>query len=359
MSAAVLATSTLGPRARFARSPSAPHQVAGAPHSTLVAQSKPSAATKPPTLHPFAAKLPSPKKTGNHSLDEDQGAKIRMLRELISDCPQDLSAVPPLFTILMERRRAADTPSDDVEFKGVKNLRNLDPDFVVSFLANKSDLTVGEIVTATGHDAEVPFQLLCFASQLPMGLKWAMALFSKEVTYRFLSLRVVDVGDRLAGFKGKGGSQRGRIDWTVGCFTPIFGESGRMERVKHWSGDDIIVPDGLIIMKATSSITENWHDMSAAILQPFVPPVRLCQLFQSAGTGPWKYIVIQEKSADLDRMLNANIETYEDEKRRITSAASSTNASDKLKAMQQVFTPWTGSRCEGACRCFSSRRGKH
>lgn len=108
-----------------------------------------------------------------------------------------------------------------------------------------------------------------------------------------------------------------------------------MERVKHWSGDEIIVPDGLIIMKATSSITENWHDMSAAILQPFVPPMRLCQLFQSAGTGPYKYNVIQKKSADLDRMLNTIIETYEDEKRRITSAASSTNASDKLKAMQQ------------------------
>lgn len=52
-------------------------------------------------------------------------------------------------------------------------------------------------------------------------------------------------------------------------------------------------------------------------------------------TGPYKYKVIMKKSADLERMLMDILETYEDEKSRISSAASSTNASEKLKAMQK------------------------
>lgn len=69
--------------------------------------------------------------------DDDVGAKIQMLREMVSDRLPDLTNVPPLFAKMMERRRSADNPTSDTEFKDVKHLRNFDPYFVVSFVAGR------------------------------------------------------------------------------------------------------------------------------------------------------------------------------------------------------------------------------
>eukprot|EP00969_Alexandrium_andersonii_P101739 4490463-Alexandrium_andersonii.AAC.1 len=95
-------------------------------------------------LHAFAAKLPDPKKTGNQLIDSDRSDKTQMLRELLSECLNDLDHVPPLFAKLRDRQRFQGT-ADDLEFSDVKMFRNLSVDFLVNFITARSDLTVDDV----------------------------------------------------------------------------------------------------------------------------------------------------------------------------------------------------------------------
>ena len=187
----------------------------------------------------------------------------------------------PLFSKLRERKRLAAGGSDDVEFQGVKQLRQLDTDFVVMLITGRSDLGVAEIVQAMSHDPEVPYQLLAFAAQLPLSWKWPAGLYCKEAASRFLGGRAVDCGSRLRNFKTLEGLKDQTVNWTVGCDIPIFNKPVRLEKTKHCSGDKVAVPGSVIIQNENASVAENWSDTSAAILQPFMsppPPMRAMPL---------------------------------------------------------------------------------
>lgn len=280
-------------------------------------------AAAPSDLHPFAQKLPMPKRTGNHSYDEDMEAKALMLKEMLSTCLLDLSHVPPLYAKMRERVRQQASPNEDIEFRDVKALRGLDPDFVVDFITRKSDLMLEEVIALMKKDSDAPLQIMAFGVQLPLSLRWPPALFSREATYRFLNQRTKEAGNRLEKIKGHGTVARGALTWAKGCYKPSFDHHGRMEKVTHWNGDVVIVPPELHINKTNAAIVDNWSDTAAAISQPLISPVKFINLFASSNTGPYKYNIYQKKCPELDRAIQEIVTEYEDEKRNCTSASSS------------------------------------
>ena len=82
----------------------------------------------------------------------------------------------------------------------------------------------------------------------------------------------------------------GRIDWIAGCYRLQFAsDTGRLDVVKHCSGDVAEIPAAVQLFKATAVLLENWSDMSAAIHVHPYPPVKLFSLFDK-GKGPRTYL---------------------------------------------------------------------
>lgn len=241
------------------------------------------------SLHPYAARLPSVKKTGNTVLDEDTESKIQMLRELVSGCLENLNHVAPLFNKLRERQRIGET-DDDAPFKNVKMLRDLEKDFLLNFVVTRSDLAVHEVLKALERDPMVVQQLLAFETQIPLTLRWREELWSREVTFRFLADRGDAMGNRLQKFKASGGFKNGAVQWTLGCYKPNFqGEENRMVSITHVPTQcTVTVANTVVIVKGSVSMIDNWSDMDAAFLVPPYPPLKCHSLFKS-GEGPLQF----------------------------------------------------------------------
>lgn len=286
-------------------------------------------------FHPFAKKLPAPKRTGNSVIDGDNTAKCDMLKELLTVCLNDLSNVPPLFTKLRERQRAQGQASDDADFADVKQFRQLNADFLVNFAATLSDLSIEDIVGGMQHEPDLPQMLASFETQIPLSFRWSETLASKEITYRFMSARSKEVGDRLRGFKGRGGMAHGRLDVSKLCYELMFDDAGRLTRIKHCTGDVAEVGALVHIYRTNSKITENWSDMAAAVHMPPLPPVKLSSFFLATGNGPFKFRIIQKRSNEVDKMISDIAAEYDDDKKRaaLSSCTAADQASQKLEEL--------------------------
>ena len=168
-------------------------------------------------LHQYAMKMPQPKKTGNSLIDNDNGEKISMLKELVSVCLNDLDHVQPLYCKLRERQRlvAVCSAMTDTEFSHVKTVSGLPPAFVTHFIASNSDLDIAAVNLVYKTNQEDLWLLLCFLCQLPGNFKWPEKLHSREVTFRFLNIRVAQAGNRMAQFKAEGGAHAttNKVNW--------------------------------------------------------------------------------------------------------------------------------------------------
>lgn len=273
------------------------------------------------TLQAYVKKLPSPKKSGNALIDTDTDAKCQMMRDIITECMTDMECIAFLYAQLRERQRKQAEGEGDATFKDVRQFKNLDADFLVNFAAKRSDMTVDEIVSCIPQDAEAPQQLVAFATQLPLTLRWPAALRSQELTYRFLQARANDMGDRIKDFKKRGGllSNNG-FNWTKGCYQLAFGETGgKLVSITHCLGDKVAIGDEVHIFKTTCSLIENWSDMSAAILQPPYPPLKLAT-FETPPSGPYRFRHITKTCPDLDRMVKVCADELEADRRRVASS---------------------------------------
>ena len=246
-------------------------------------------------FHPFAEKMPPPRKTGNKTADADDEAKMVMLKELLSECLNDLSLVVPCYATLRLRLLEASVDIEGQEFSGVKQFRNLDPDFLIEHVEKWSGLSVQVLVGLLKNDQLAIVQMASFATGLPVGLKWSGELFDKVVASRFLDQRAVFLGGRLKQAVGENLVKDQQLNWSMGCYRLLFNESGRMDYVLFVNGDKVPVGKDVFIFKNAVSLTDNYSDTSAALLQPPHEPLKLINFFLTTGLGPFKFKLFAKK----------------------------------------------------------------
>ena len=284
------------------------------------------------------AKIPSPKKTGNALVDSDTESKIQMLRELASFALGDLSHVPALYAKLRERMLSQQEVAKNTGegFKNFGQLRQLDQEFLVAIIAARSDLSVDQIVAATAQDADAPQQMIGFLSQFPPNLRLPKGCELREVTFRLLNARAIAMGDRMKKFSASGGldATTGRIDWIAGCYRLQFAsDTGRLDVVKHCSGDVAKILAAVQLFKATAVLLENWSDMTAAIHVHPYPLVKLFSFFDK-GKGPRKYLQFSRKIKELEDMVRTFEENLKAEQARASSAAAATGSTEVIAGVK-------------------------
>lgn len=243
------------------------------------------------SVHPLAMKLPSPRKVGDELQDADAAARHEMLQQMLTELIQDDSHVPALFAQLRRRvqaQQSADGLDLEMRFKSVGTFRSIDPEWLCHFVSSAGDMTVSQVVSARRFDSEVVAHLATFCTQLPLALK----LPQQQCMVKSVMKWIVDdrnriCGQRLAGFKQRGGLRPdGSINWAAGCYTPVFGEAGMLEQIKHISGS--VVEVGSTGIDRKYILVDNYGDFSAAFVLKPLPPVK-CHIFWKAsdGTGPY------------------------------------------------------------------------
>lgn len=307
------------------------------------------AAAKTMNLHPYALKVPSCKRSGNSAIDEENDSKVQLLKELIDACLKDLNHVGPLFGKLRERQSTA-IVSEETPFRGVTQLRNLDEDFVISFLTHAADLSVDNLIAAKKHDDSIMITLLSYATQLPPTLRWCEALWKKEVVWRMFLDRAAQCGNRLSAFKKSGHVLRsGAVTWKDSCYTCKFEKDGkqRLTAVVHNATKaETIVPESVNYFQGLVSMVDNHLDAAAALVQPPNAPMKLSALFD-AGTGPWSYMVFEKVGPPWTAYLKRIEDKYNADVQQAQSSNTSASEEAAIK-LKQLAQEKTNARCAEA-----------
>ena len=263
-------------------------------------------------------------------MDSDNRANMVLLREMVSGCLNSLDMVLPLYTKYLEMCRTGGDEEDvEIDFGGVNTLRQLPPDLVVDEVAESSDLEVADIVQCMKYDAESAHHLLSFWTQLPLRFPWAKALCSREMSHRILCALGSEMGNRLANVKSTGAFEaNGFIDWAkVGCYIISWsGETGRLESIRHCSGDVYEAEPHVHIYRSAAHVEENWSDFCAFIRIDPLPPVKLHDFFKKGMAGPYKVRHFSKASKDWDRFVSTEVEKLQVQRNRLNTAAQSTSA---------------------------------
>lgn len=287
-------------------------------------------------MHPYAARMPPPKRTGNALIDSDNQSKVDMLKEVVSSCLADLSHVPVIYSKLRERQRLSFSSLSDQDFMDVKQLKQLPTDFLVEFVAARSDLTVDEVVRAMSYDPDVPAQLVAFETQLPLSLSWPDILRCRELTYRFLDHRSHECDSRLKGFKAAGGlNDQGAINFAM-CSYHLTFTDGRLSEIKHCSGDVHQVDPEIHIYQKNAELLENWSDMNATIVMPAPnPPWLIAKFFLHSNNGPYnKFKIITKKCSELDKMVKQVAAIWDEDRSKASSAKAAAGTLAKCKILE-------------------------
>ena len=278
-----------------------------------------SASASTSALTPYAKKLPRKPKGPNQVVNGDNEAKHGMLMEIISTCQLDYDYIQQLYSKMRERQRSATSDAKDgMEFRAVSTLGGLDPDWVVDWVSGKSDMTVEEIVGAMESCQQAPYQMLAFAVQHPLTMKWPEQLRGQDDTGKWFDVRFDECGTRLRGFKASGGlAPDGKVDWSKGSYRPRFCEKNRLKEIEHANEDVITVPAHINIYKGSFSLDFNWDDWLACFVVPLMRDTPVHSLFKAEGKGPYKYRCFQKKPAEFTRALQACADGFEEEEAKL------------------------------------------
>ena len=248
-------------------------------------------------IHSCAARLPPPRKTGCDVTDEDNMARFVQLQQLVSYLVEDNSHVPALWEQLKKRKasRVEGATSFGDLFRPAGTLRTmLDDAWVIDYVASISDIPVAELIKCKAYDEDGPKQLLQMATQAPLHSKPAEELLVKAVSKRIFDVLNVKHGMRLQRFFARGGLKDGVINWSMGCYTPTYGEDGILKKVTHVSGDAVDVSSYAI----TSDwlLVDNYADWSAMFSRKPMAPTKAHMFFKSSAKGPYKIAALSVSS---------------------------------------------------------------
>lgn len=243
------------------------------------------------SVHPAAARLPAPARTGDELTDGDAAARHLMLQEMVTILLADDSHTADLYTRLKQRVdtkvKQADAQHTEL-FKTFASFRALDSEWAFSYITKHSDLTASDVIAARMKNEDSTAELMTWVTQLPGNLRMTPACQVKPVFSRICDTRRLAVGDRLHHFKQKGGlAADGSVNWKqCGAYTAKFDNAGRLIELRHISGDSIVCSPNAVTNHFV--LIDNYSDWQAAFLLRPMPPVKVHMFFKPSGTGPYK-----------------------------------------------------------------------
>ena len=254
------------------------------------ASDTPKKTTSAPAIHPIALRLPSPRKAGCEVTDEDNAARYVQLQQLVSHLIEDNSHVPALLEQYKKRKvaRIDSTIAPGDLFKSAGTVRAmLDDAWVIDYVASISDIPVAELLKGKAYDEDSPKQLLQLATQAPLHAKPTGELMAKAVSKRILDALASKLGMRLQHFFAHGGVKDGVINWSLGCYSPMYNSDGVLAKVKHISGDCVDTSDYSITKEWV--LTDNFADWGATFVRRPMAPTKAHVFFKQSATGPYKH----------------------------------------------------------------------
>lgn len=258
-----LARSSFGPSARSAGAQTAhtthtTRIMATTPRSKNACSPAPDPSSAGVTLNSwgYSVKIPF-SRHGSKMQNEDADAKAQLLVGIIEELMNDDAHVMPVHCFvqkrIQEQKRQQKADSDAI-FDTITTLKGLPDDWVVSWLQKNSDMGLDDLISAKSYDSDAIWQLLFFATQVPLQISMWPELQIKAVMSRFLQMMHEQFGSRISKFKKNGGlGANGKIVWKEGAYSVSFDPtSKRLKKVVH-------VATGAEVLPEESYIDSSWN----------------------------------------------------------------------------------------------------
>jgi hypothetical protein len=160
--------------------------------------------------------------------------------------------------------------------------------WMLMFMVKHSDVSSAELVSALKSDDGALDQLTEYGTRLARSLKLASQCKVKEVLSKVLEYFIHKGGDTLLKFKADGGiNPDGSLNWRHGSYLLGMNGSKIVEVIHKVSGAKVDISS--LGLDSHYQLTENWSEVSAALVRKPLPPVRLSTLFSKKNKeGPWK-----------------------------------------------------------------------
>ena len=293
-------------------------------------------------MHPLCYKLPSPRKTGDTSLDQDQSANYAMSQQILDSLIADPKSAPALFNELSKRKAAqvaivggqADQFIGLSENASIKSVCKADEGLLINWVAKRSDMSPAELVGACKKDDETLTRFVVFETGTPLSWKVGEQLHCKPVCIRVLDKLGDQLGGRTNNFKANNGIKGdGSVDWKFGVYRPELPVGQQDPLVlRHWNGDSVSMPNSGITQ--AHKLRDNFSDFGASFINPNIPGsgVKVHLFFKKDKTGPYK--VMQPSSKEFKEMIEKEVAAWEqsqtlvneDSRRQIDQALSEQSA---------------------------------
>ena len=173
-------------------------------------------------VHPHAAKLPKPIKTGNKAQGTDDEGVHQQFVMLVDTCLKDRSHVVPLFSKLQARLNEKAAEAVGVGFEKFErqpvSIASLGlaefQGWTTHYIETKTDLTAADIVKAMNFDDHSLLHILQGMTGIPQAARFPTCCRVKAVMVKVLDFYVAAFGFRMKTFKlDHGMSADGRLNF--------------------------------------------------------------------------------------------------------------------------------------------------
>lgn len=263
----------------------------------------------------LAKRVPAARRTG--SLIDDNAAEQnrRSFQIIIDTLARQPDLIPAMHGSLMQLLSSKGTADNETAWGTISTLGKLDAGFCAEFVCSFSKLGAENLASMRSADPKIVHTLMSFALQLPLSCNLPAPLKDKRLCRAVLASRHKVCGARLANLGPQCVAADGSFSWAHGCFRFEFKE-GRAVRIRHVSGEEVQLPDHIVINQ-NFAIEQNYDDAKAAAV--YEGATFNCKSFFAAGTGPHSYTAWKQKGKLVAEMVDA--ELAELEKQRVQSGA--------------------------------------
>jgi hypothetical protein len=293
----------------------------------------------------FIQKLAAPSRTGDKSKDAELKSVFRLLGQVVSGCVARPDAILPVHEAYSEYVRTSesqyqpDCPPAE-QFSGLTVISKVEETFLVKMIVSCTDLSPTDLKSICRR-AEALSELVEGVFQVGPVVRMSPKLQIRDVMRRFLMARRLACGSPLTNIKKNGGvDSTGGIVWkAVAAYQPIFGEHGRLVKLKHRSG---AVVDVDAVFTKDTPLRYAWSDWRACFPNPPMADVKLHLYFKKSATGPWKTTGAPElsspKSKKYEELVDIAFNSWKDDKSKVEETSVVDDAVKEVKAARDGAT---------------------
>lgn len=262
----------------------------------------------------YVIKIQAPPRCGDALLDQEAEARLEMLVDMTGIMADDQTHIMPTHGFLVKRlalkEKQVQTDADS-KFEKLGSLKTVPTDWVISLIAQASDMPKELLVKAHAFDEESIVQMLMYGAQVGVQLKLPEELRVKDVLQSVLLARFKECGNRWSSFlEVKAIQKNGKIDWRLGSYDVQFHpNTGKLTGVVHRQTNAKATVEHDLIDKSWA-LENNFSDYGATFRKAKCPPIKIMSLF-SKGEGPLKLAPVTARSKEWAKLVETKYKEWE------------------------------------------------